>query len=344
MKNTITTLAIFVLLACCIFPAAHKASAGSISVPIIEDAAPEAGANTGKTDMKSSIAAASYFKTAMAWAEKGNLDLALTNMDKAAKLNPSAAYIFYDRGKLWTQKGDLDKAIADFDKTIELRDGNANAYWRRGKAYTGKNLLGPAIADLNKAVEMDPANSEFLRARGEAQFKDGNLDGALADYNSAIKRNRNAEHLYYGRGKVWLAMKKPDEAIADFDKSIAVNPNRKKTFDLRLEAANLKLEQEKAAATATAVTTASPGQFGIHLYSFRKSAMADAGYDRLAKKYPVLLKDVGHMAQRADLGPKKGIYYRLILGPLTDKAAARQLCRQLKAKGEKYCQPVPFTN
>ena len=42
-----------------------------------------------------------------------------------------------------------------------------------------------------------------------------------------------------------------------------------------------------------------------------------------------LLGDLGLKVTKADLGAKKGIYYRLRAGPLADEKAARRLCRQL---------------
>jgi len=42
---------------------------------------------------------------------------------------------------------------------------------------------------------------------------------------------------------------------------------------------------------------------------------------------------------KADLGPKKGVFYRLRVGPVADEAAARALCANL-AKREMGCLVV----
>jgi hypothetical protein len=72
--------------------------------------------------------------------------------------------------------------------------------------------------------------------------------------------------------------------------------------------------------------------FRIQLASYREAAAATQGWHRLSKAHPGLLGKLSPAVIRIDLGAGKGIYYRLLAGPLPDRAQADRLCAQLKAK------------
>jgi cell division septation protein DedD len=80
------------------------------------------------------------------------------------------------------------------------------------------------------------------------------------------------------------------------------------------------------------IKTAALGVFRIQLASYREAAAATQGWHRLSKAHSELLGDLSPAVIRVDLGADKGIYYRLLAGPLTDKATADTLCQRLKAK------------
>ena len=67
----------------------------------------------------------------------------------------------------------------------------------------------------------------------------------------------------------------------------------------------------------------------IQLAAARSSQGARTEWDRLKAKHGDLLGTLGLTVTKADLGPGKGIFYRLRAGPLVSETAARALCRQL---------------
>jgi len=93
------------------------------------------------------------------------------------------------------------------------------------------------------------------------------------------------------------------------------------------------------AATSRAPSTAASAAAGravsgaavLQLGAFDNQQLADGAWARFRARYPSfagLTRDV----QRADLG-KKGIMYRLRIGPFASRAAATNACVQLKAAG-----------
>jgi hypothetical protein len=67
----------------------------------------------------------------------------------------------------------------------------------------------------------------------------------------------------------------------------------------------------------------------IQLAAVRQPEQARKEWERLQRAYPDLLGDLQLSVIKADLGPQKGIYYRLRAGPLPDEATARKRCAGL---------------
>ncbi len=81
---------------------------------------------------------------------------------------------------------------------------------------------------------------------------------------------------------------------------------------------------------------ASPPQdsegFSVHLTSIRNPQDAQGEWDRLRRLYGGLLSDLELQVAKADLGPKRGIYYRIKGGLLTPEIA-RARCAAFAARG-----------
>ena len=73
--------------------------------------------------------------------------------------------------------------------------------------------------------------------------------------------------------------------------------------------------------------------YAVQLGSYRSDARAERGWTILRKSAEDLLNDLGHRIVRADLGPEKGIYYRLRSEALANKASGARLCAALGERG-----------
>jgi cell division septation protein DedD len=86
--------------------------------------------------------------------------------------------------------------------------------------------------------------------------------------------------------------------------------------------------------------TASRGEAGggyvVQLASFRSEADALGDYQRLKSRHPQLVSSLGSRVTEASLG-QSGSFYRLGIGPLSDRGTATKLCHALIAAGEKDC-------
>ncbi len=77
---------------------------------------------------------------------------------------------YYDRGVARLEKGEHDVAISDLTKAIKMRPRFALAHFYRGRAYHRKGEHDKALPDLNKAIELDPALAVAYGERGVIHF------------------------------------------------------------------------------------------------------------------------------------------------------------------------------
>lgn len=102
-------------------------------------------------------------------------------------------------------------------------------------------------------------------------------------------------------------------------------------------AANPPPQSNDTAATQTAPEAANPGvaheaKYVVQLSSQRSEAAAQTTSKLLQTKYAELFAGRQPFIRRSDLG-ERGIYYRVLIGPLPTTGEANQLCGNLKKSG-----------
>jgi cell division septation protein DedD len=73
--------------------------------------------------------------------------------------------------------------------------------------------------------------------------------------------------------------------------------------------------------------------YQVQLGAYRSMARARRAWTRIARSANGLLDHLSGVVVEADLGEDKGIYYRLLAGPLPDRTAGMRLCAELEVSG-----------
>ncbi|HYD30744.1 MAG TPA: SPOR domain-containing protein [Azospirillaceae bacterium] len=84
-------------------------------------------------------------------------------------------------------------------------------------------------------------------------------------------------------------------------------------------------------ASGATAATGKTGSFAVQLASVRSESEAQSEWKRLQGRFPSALGNLGLAIKRADLGPEKGVYFR-VQGGSVDEARARAICSELKAQ------------
>jgi tetratricopeptide (TPR) repeat protein len=125
----------------------------------------------------------------IAYSEKGQFDLAISEFNKALEKDPSEPGIYSNRGIALSKKGQYGPAISDFTKALAMNADDASAYYNRGIAYAFTSRLDLAFADLDKSLELSPINPSAYDLRGSIH-----AILACADWGQACKAG-NCEKL-----------------------------------------------------------------------------------------------------------------------------------------------------
>jgi tetratricopeptide (TPR) repeat protein len=128
----------------------------------------------------------------------GNLDAAITSIQKAVRLYPIFADGHHRLGALYLKKGNTDKAIEHFSNEVRIRPDQARGYVK----------LGPLLEQQGKA-----GKAEQLYRRG-------------------LTFSANAPALHYNLALLLAKQKRFDEAIEDIQAGLKSNPNSAKLLGL----------------------------------------------------------------------------------------------------------------
>jgi S1-C subfamily serine protease len=175
----------------------------------------------------SRVHAEAFHNRGLAFAAKGNLDQAISDISQGIRLDPQRAYRWQERGELYTRQGKYPQGIADITEAIRLDPTPRTfRYHNRAEAYRGLGDLPRAIADFSEAIRLDPVARSFrFHDRGNALRDAGQYDRALIDYETALKLAPTNAWLLLERGRTYARMGRSQAAQAEFDAALKLDPS-----------------------------------------------------------------------------------------------------------------------
>ncbi|AOY80290.1 condensation domain-containing protein [Moorena producens JHB] len=182
--------------------------------------------------------------------EKGDVDRAIINYQKALQLDPSGPVeVYQNLGDALSQQKQFPLAITAYTKALQLQPDNGHVYFRLGNAQLEEKELDSAIASYQKAIELAPASAWIHQNLGKALHKQGQLESAIANYTKAIKLQPDMPELYVQLSSVQLRLGQIESAIANYKEAIRLlNPGNLWVY-CQLGKAYLRGGDRKAAIT-----------------------------------------------------------------------------------------------
>ena len=179
----------------------------------------------------------------LAKSRQEDYDGAIADFDEAIRLWPEFAEALNNRGFARSKNGEFDAAIVDYDAAIRLQPNRARTWNNRGFSKLLKEKFVDAIADFDEAIQLWPEFAEALNNRGLAKSKKGELDTAIVDYDAAIHFQPKHARTWNNRGFAKFLQGEFAVAIADFDEAIRLNPSYEEAIKNR-EAALAELQKD----------------------------------------------------------------------------------------------------
>ena len=121
---------------------------------------------------------------------RGNLDLALADFDRALTIDPASAGAYADRGRAYELKGDRDQAIADYRKALSLK--SRQLYDDRAKAEAKKHLAALGAAAVSDSASPNSRADQAANPERAGPAQRLALDSA-SDPKQTFQRNDSAE-------------------------------------------------------------------------------------------------------------------------------------------------------
>jgi tetratricopeptide (TPR) repeat protein len=200
----------------CNFPRKDPKAAVASCTRLLKD--PRKGVSVGVT----------YSLRAVAKADLGDYDGAISDSNQVLDLLGPSKAAFNTRGSAWVEKGELEKALADFSEALRLDPNWAFVYVNRGRVYFEQRKYDKEIEDLDTAIRLMPGYAIAYNNRGIARLYKGDYDNAIKDFDTASKLDPRYDKSYFNRGRTWLQKGDTSRAIADMNAAIKVgseNPN-----------------------------------------------------------------------------------------------------------------------
>jgi len=206
--------------------------------------------------------AAAFHHRGLAYAAKGNLDQAISDISAGIRVDPQPAYRWQERGELYARQGKYQQAVADITEAIR-RDPTPRAFrfHSRAQAYQSLGDLTRAIADFDEAIRLDPEARSFrFHARANALRDAGQYDRALADYETALKLAPTNAWVLVDRGRTYARMGRFEAAKTDFDYALRLDPANEQKLRPVIEMEVAALPGQSPPSTAQETPPQSPQQ------------------------------------------------------------------------------------
>jgi tetratricopeptide (TPR) repeat protein len=149
---------------------------------------------------------------------------AITNINKALKIDENMANAYFLKGSVFKEMGDTAKAISSLQTAIEQDNKFFDAYLDIGILYaTRKNPI--AFEYFNNALRINPNSENAVFAKAKLLQDLNKIDESITLYKEILVRNKDNSDALYNLGAISLEKKKnPKEAVDYFSKAIAVDP------------------------------------------------------------------------------------------------------------------------
>lgn len=173
---------------------------------------------------------AAYLNRGMSYADLGEYQLAIGDLEAAIRLNPRYATAYRNLGRVLIHTEQFEQAVRALDDAIRLEPESAVAYVDRGVAYRGLGQLQQAIDNYDEAIRLDASLELAHINRFHAQrvfayrlYSEDQPNEALPYIEQALEFDPEHELSIGVLAHIYAALGRPDDALAAFERLIAMN-------------------------------------------------------------------------------------------------------------------------
>jgi len=166
-----------------------------------------------------------YNALGLALLNKGRVDEAITQLQKALQINPSYAQAHNNLGNAFLQKGQLEEAMAHYQKGLEINPNDAEAHSNLGIVLFRIGQVDKAMAEFQTALDINPYYFFAYYNLGLAYSQRNQFNQAITQYQKALQINPNYAGAHNNLGTALLKEGRMEDAILQFQEAVQLNPH-----------------------------------------------------------------------------------------------------------------------
>ncbi|MCA9402743.1 MAG: tetratricopeptide repeat protein [Candidatus Omnitrophica bacterium] len=161
---------------------------------------------------------------AMIFYTEGKPTEALNVLDQIIQSGRVSARVYYQRGLIREQTGDGLLALSDYNRAIKLNPYLTEAINKRALYYAEQKRYADAMLDFNRLLEIDPNSVLAYANRGLVLARMGDYKLALKDLDKAAAMQPEVGLVYANRGYVYELSGDAKRAHDDYQRAIELDP------------------------------------------------------------------------------------------------------------------------
>jgi len=166
-----------------------------------------------------------YYNLGIALMHKGDTNAAIVQYQKALQIDPEYASVQNNLGTALFEKGDLTGAIFHLQQALQINPSNAEAENNLGNAFLQRDGVDQAIVHFQKALHLNPDDAQFHNNLGNALLHTGDTEGAISQFKQSLQLSPSNAPALYNLGNIMLQMGSVDNAIVDYKRALQSKPD-----------------------------------------------------------------------------------------------------------------------
>lgn len=161
---------------------------------------------------------------ALANAEVGDIDAAVTAYETAIALSPESGFLWNNLAQLLARNERNEEAILAYQKALAYAPQDFLGWDGVGQVYLRLGLHQNAIAAFEKATSIAPYYEFSWHGAGQAYLESGQFEKATISLEKAVKLNPQLVDAWKTLGRCYTRWERIREALTVYQRAIELNP------------------------------------------------------------------------------------------------------------------------
>jgi tetratricopeptide (TPR) repeat protein len=149
--------------------------------------------------------------------------------------------VYYMKAAKLNHQQEWGQALSNIDAAIRLSPTATSYYLKAVILFSAQDDDNAALAAIEKGILLDPKNPEQWSLKSRILLRLKRVNEALASANHGLKIDPDYSDLYHSRGRVHYYLKQWQEAENDFTTAIKIHERRYKTVNIDVRGARENL-------------------------------------------------------------------------------------------------------